>query len=65
MSKPNREKAILWLSDDDLELIGIDPATVSDEFFDAIAEELKEFINEGYQHALVQSVEAAKVNRES
>ncbi|ACB54318.1 hypothetical protein cce_4972 [Crocosphaera subtropica ATCC 51142] len=63
--KPNREKAILWLSDDDLELIGIDPASISDELFEAIAEELKEFINEGFQHALIQSVESAKVNQES
>ncbi|WP_107666812.1 hypothetical protein [Cyanothece sp. BG0011] len=63
MSKQTREKAILWLSDEDLELIGVDPATVSDEEFEAIAEELKEFVNEGFQHALIQSVESAKQNQ--
>ncbi len=63
--KANREKAILWLSDEDLELIGIDPETISDERFDAIAEELTEYVNEGFQHALMQSVESAKLNSQS
>jgi hypothetical protein len=35
-----------------LELIGIDPATVSEEQFDRIVDELQEYYNDGFQHAL-------------
>lgn len=57
----NREQPILWLSDEDLEQIGVNPETVSDELFAIIVEQLKEYVNEGFQKALIDSVESAKV----
>ena len=50
-----------WVSDEDLEQIGINPETFSDELYAIIVEELKEYVNEGFQKALMESVESAKV----
>lgn len=43
-----REAVILTLTDEDFELIGVDPATISNEVFTEIAEILKEDRNEGF-----------------
>lgn len=45
---------ILSFCDEDLEQIGIDPATVSEEQFKSIVDELQEYFNEGFQHALME-----------
>lgn len=47
-----REKELLYLTDEDFELIGVDPKSVSDELFDLIVEELKEYYNDGFSDVL-------------
>jgi hypothetical protein len=51
-SSRSREKVILSICDEDLEQFDIDPDTVRDEEFDAIAEEMAEYFDESFQQAL-------------
>ncbi len=47
-----REKELLYLTDEDFELIGVDPKSISDELFDLVVEELKEYYNDGFSDVL-------------
>jgi hypothetical protein len=52
-----REKAIYWLDDDDLETIGIDPATISDEQFEKIRLSIAKNFDDSFQALLMKAVE--------
>lgn len=60
--KNGRERVLLCLTDEDLSDVGEDPSKISDELFEWIAQELAEYLDEGWQHALMQSIESAKLN---
>ena len=58
-----REIVIVTLTDEDLELIGLNPEEVSDKLFNEIAEEMKEFLcYQTFSDALAESYKTALEN---
>ena len=47
---------ILSLSNEDFELVGIDPTTISDDQFERIVDALREHYNEGFSDVLSEIV---------
>ena len=57
MNTPNRAKTILWLTDEDLELAGVDPNTISDEMFDTLVDYMAEYVDGNFSDALHNGLE--------
>jgi hypothetical protein len=57
MNTPNRAKTILWLTDEDLEMAGVDPNTISDEMFDTIVDYMAEYVDANFSDALHNGLE--------
>jgi len=53
----SRSKTVMWLTDDDLETIGIDPDTVSDEMFDVLVDYIGEYLDGSFSPALHNAIE--------
>jgi len=60
MHKP---EPILWLIDDDLTALGLDPATVTPEEFKDIVEEMAKIANENFQDNLAIAIASMKRRR--
>lgn len=59
MRKP-REEAVLFVTDEDLELIGIKPSTISNKVWGDVVDYLKEYYNEGFTSVLKDAVDHAR-----
>jgi len=58
-SPRSRERVIIAICDEDLENFDIDPTTVTDEQFDAIAEDMASYLDESFSgslHGAIQNV---------
>jgi len=58
-----REKDLMWLQDQDLEMAGVDPTTISDELFDNIADYMAEYMDPSFSDALHAALEFNNVEK--
>ena len=60
-----RDTALMWLTDEDFDLIGIDGKTVSNADFQEIVNEMQEYFDESYSIALKQAFDIVMKRNET
>jgi hypothetical protein len=61
----SRAKTIMWLTDEDLEMVGVEPDSVSDEVFDELVDYMGEYFDGGFSDALYSALEHYSIETKS